>query len=241
MLEGYIITLKGNDYSEKRAKACVKSIKKTASRIDPTIFKATTPETFEDHCSMVFGKVLEYTWPKRGEERINKEYGIKQHGYSTDSIDTIKACFMSHARLWKKCVKNKYPLVILEHDAVFQRKFEFKELVESGFFSGAASINSPLGCTRKSMLYHQTISQSKGLHPIPTLDEEAFPPAHGLPGNSAYVITPTFAQTLIDKTKEVGIWPNDALMCRQIFGSLLYCYYPYFTTVNQTRSTSQGR
>jgi hypothetical protein len=59
----------------------------------------------------------------------------------------------------------------------------------------------------------------------------------GLAGNSAYMIKPWSAQELIIKFYELGIWPNDATICKQIF-PYLEEYYPFITKVNQTQSTT---
>jgi len=59
----------------------------------------------------------------------------------------------------------------------------------------------------------------------------------GLAGNSAYVIKPFAAQELINKYHELGVWPNDATMCIQLF-PYLEEYYPFITKVEQEISTS---
>jgi GR25 family glycosyltransferase involved in LPS biosynthesis len=242
MINGYIITLDGNVYSEQCANRCVESISRTESKIKHDIFCATTPRTYKAHCKQLFGEVLPYTWPRRNGVEADPIAGIQKHGYSTDAIENIMATTLSHARLWKECVTTNKPALIMEHDAVFTRKFDMQELLSAGFKRGAVAINSPLGATRKAVLYHQIVSSTHGLTAVPDLDRDLIlPPAQGLPGNSAYVIAPKFAQQLLEELPKRGIWPNDAFMCRQLFPNLLYCYYPYFTTVNQSRSTSQGK
>ena len=59
----------------------------------------------------------------------------------------------------------------------------------------------------------------------------------GLAGNSAYAIKPWAAQQLITKYHELGVWPNDATMCKQLF-PYLEEYYPFITKVEQEKSTS---
>lgn len=72
---------------------------------------------------------------------------------------------------------------------------------------------------------------------VTTLEERHIP--DGLAGNSAYVIKPWAAQELVDKYYELGVWPNDATMCKQIF-PYLEEYYPFVTKVVQTKSTTIG-
>ena len=69
-----------------------------------------------------------------------------------------------------------------------------------------------------------------GLQPVPTVDDAEVP--QGLAGNSAYLITPKGAKKLLDKVREVGIWANDALMCKQFF-PWMQVVYPYYTTIQR--------
>jgi hypothetical protein len=62
----------------------------------------------------------------------------------------------------------------------------------------------------------------------------------GLAGNSAYVITPAAAKKASKLQSSIGIWPNDALLCKQLFPENLKSYYPYITKVEQRRSTTTG-
>ena len=52
------------------------------------------------------------------------------------------------------------------------------------------------------------------MQPIPTVDDYNIP--QGLAGNSAYIIKPGGAKKMLDAVKEYGMWPNDALMCKQL-------------------------
>ena len=59
----------------------------------------------------------------------------------------------------------------------------------------------------------------------------------GLPGHSAYVITPWAAKDIIEKQDRIGWWPNDAIMCRQLC-EWLYVFKPYFTKTQGIKSTT---
>ena len=107
---------------------------------------------------------------------------------------------------------------------------------------GICSINDPAGATRRASVYiaklNERLKGKNGLVTVPYVDgpgEDPLP--SGLPGNSAYVIKPWAAKKLLEKTLEVGIWPNDALMCRQFF-PWLQAYYKPFTVVQGTPSTT---
>lgn len=243
-MKAFIVRIEGHPYSEKSARRCLDSIQMTWSNLKPDFFRATIPKTFAEDSIQVFSEILPYTWPKEGEVvRVNDEEGktYKKVGYSTDSIITIMSCAMSHARLWKKCGELKEPIMILEHDAVFTRRFDFEELEKRLFISGAISINDPRGATRKSREYWEYLQVGDAVKYVPFLDKEVCGNVSGMPGNSAYVITPDFADEVLEKMKEIGIWPNDAFLCRQLFPKKIFCYNKPFTVVNQKRSTSQGR
>ena len=75
-----------------------------------------------------------------------------------------------------------------------------------------------------------------GVSNCPFVDEQNVP--QGLAGNSAYIIKPAFAERLINKVEEVGIWPNDALMCNQLFPNELKIVTPFYTRVQGGISTT---
>jgi hypothetical protein len=74
-----------------------------------------------------------------------------------------------------------------------------------------------------------------GVNPVPWVTDRIIP--QGLPGNSAYVIKPWAAQQLIDAQHSIGWWPNDAIMCRQLF-DWLRVVKPYYTRVQGLASTT---
>ena len=123
---------------------------------------------------------------------------------------------------------------------------------------GICGINSPFGTTRKASVFDLKLRESivqqslmgshkeafvahaaaEGIGKVPYVDDQNdLPLPSGLPGNSAYIIKPWAAKKLLDKILEVGIWPNDALMCRQFFPWLQH-YIPYQTKVQGTPSTT---
>ncbi len=62
----------------------------------------------------------------------------------------------------------------------------------------------------------------------------------GLAGNSAYLITPMAAKALLKKTKEVGMWPNDVVMCKQLMGDWVQTAHPHFSEIQlHDNSTTQ--
>ena len=70
---------------------------------------------------------------------------------------------------------------------------------------------------------------------MPWIDDRSVP--QGLPGNSAYIIKPNAAKKLVNLVNEYGLWPNDAIMCKQLIFEM-GCTKKHFTQVQGTRSTT---
>ena len=69
----------------------------------------------------------------------------------------------------------------------------------------------------------------------PTIDDFNVP--QGLAGNSAYVIKPEGAKKMLALADEHGMWPNDALMCKQLIPTLGVTRN-FYTRVQGLRSTT---
>ena len=122
------------------------------------------------------------------------------------------------------------PIMILEHDAIFTRRFETPSTTDD---IGAYSINDPRGATFKAKDYHNKLQE--GFNEVPWVTKDQIP--QGMPGHSAYVIKPWAAKEIVDKQNEIGWWPNDAIMCKQIC-PWVRVYKPYFTTTQGIKSTT---
>lgn len=227
-MKAFIITLEGNSYSNKVANRCIESAKKYNINVEK--FPAVDRDTAED-CMKSFG--LKWTWADNNTRitycPITK---LRQHPYG--NLKSKIGCSMSHFLLWKKCIKLNEPILILEHDAVFVsplHPFDFK---------GICQINDPRGATSKGKWWSDYMIKrgTKGVHEktwIRKPNERYIP--DGLAGNSAYVIKPWAAEELINKFYELGVWPNDATICKQLF-PYLEEYYPFVTRVEQEQSTT---
>ena len=221
-MKAFVIYQKGNARSEQSVNELSKSIYRYNSDIELEKFPSTTPNTLKEDMVEEF-EGLEYTYPKQGEMRNHDISGMVLTGYHAKDVQKKIACTISHARLWKKCLELKEEIMILEHDAIFTRKFE--PFNYEGFICG---LNDPRGATRRSDVFHRQASSTQGVSNCPWVDNEHVP--QGLAGNSAYLIKPFGASWLISKLQQEGIWPNDALMCKQIC-PWLNVVYPYYTTV----------
>jgi hypothetical protein len=71
----------------------------------------------------------------------------------------------------------------------------------------------------------------------PWIDKPVVP--QGLAGNSAYIIKPAGAKQMLDLVNEFGLWPNDAIMCRQLVPKLGVTRKFYTTRQNIKSTTTQ--
>ena len=207
-------------WSLSYAERCLQSIQDTESDIEATLFDATTPET-------IFP--VAWTWPT-GKKITCSKTNLLLTPYKTYDNNKRIAAAQSHYKLWKHCVGINEPIMILEHDAIFTHKFEAPSTTLN---VGAYSINDPKGATFKSKDYSNKVKE--GFNTVPWVAPENIP--QGLPGHSAYVITPWAARNIIEKQDSIGWWPNDAIMCKQLC-EWLYVYKPFFTKTQGVKSTT---
>jgi hypothetical protein len=234
-----IITMINDHASTVGARRCIQSIKNTESFLTPLLMDATTPSTLVRDLDTFGFNLLDWSYPKSPAETVLHSSGMKLTGYRATDYTKVAACLVSHMRAWRFCVEIKEAIVVLEHDALFTRKFDIMNILrgERGFDGGVLGLNDPRGATRKSALYHERVVETtlNGIAPAPWIDDESIP--QGIAGNSAYIIKPEAAQYLLNQLSTVGLWPNDALMCKQFFPWLEQAY-PYYTTLQGTPSTT---
>ena len=208
-MKAYIIGDENNKVSVTAVKRCAESLNYPLE-----FFQQTSPET------------LKKDMTKFPTIPLNKKLSI------ANDLSKKWSCTVSHAKLWKKCIDLDEELMILEHDAIFIR--DFKPFKWKG---GVLGLNDPRGATHSSILFHEAVALRKEVQPAPyVLSKYAMP--QGLAGNSAYIIKPYFAEKLLEKLKEKGFWPNDALMCLQFFPADIKVVYPYYTRVQGVKSTT---
>lgn len=229
-MKAFVITLFNDKYSVQSAENTLKTARQMNDDLHIEMVRAVTPDKIKD---------TTYSYPVEGETSVYE--GMTLIGYKAKDIGKKIACSLSHMNLWNKCVQLDEPIMILEHDAVFIRKFRPSKILNGIEDGDVLMINDPRGATRRGMVYHENIIKNdKGIHLVEGVNtpEETVP--DGLAGNSAYVITPAAAKKAIELQSSIGIWPNDALLCKQLFPEKLKSYYPYITRVEQRRSTTTG-
>jgi hypothetical protein len=99
-------------------------------------------------------------------------------------------------------------------------------------------INDPRGATRKSREFYNNVVHGKdSIVSIPKVDAWNVP--QGLAGNSAYIIKPSGAEKMIELVFKYGLWPNDALMCKQLVDNLGVSKTFYTQVQGLTSTTTQ--
>ena len=226
----FIIRIKENSVSEKGASTCISSSKKVRNDFDIDTFDAVTPDMAN---TVMIGNGLKWKYPWQGQETDLKT-GLVKSAYQTENKNARIACAMSHWLLWHRCATKNEALLILEHDAIFTEKIDYESILKSNY--DIIGINSPASATRRAHIFHDKIQARPGwVQPVPDGDEFNIP--QGLAGNSAYIIKPDGAKNLLDAVRQHGLWPNDAIMCKQIIPKLGVTK-TYFTRVQGLPSTT---
>lgn len=232
MINAFVIRIKGNDLSER---AKLKLEDSLPLNVVLQTFDAITPDNVEE--TMKKHKV-KWNYPWHG-ENLDLASGLIKKAYPGADPKKRMACFMSHYIMWINCAKvYSSPIIIHEHDAIYHsdESLPLDDFENSQY--DIIGLNDPRGATRLAQVYDNVVQQSSGdIVRAPSIDQEMVP--QGIAGNSSYYIKPSGAQKLIDLTARYGAWPNDALMCRQLIGTLGQTkkYYTYVQGLQSTTSS----
>ncbi len=208
-MQAKVITIADNEVSALGLSRVLKSYEDTNQEFSISSFEASTPWTAEQDM-----RDFDITWnyPWEG-ETYDFATGLKKSAYSGRDPLARVACSMSHFRLWAECFDNKQTYLVLEHDAYFLKKLDYERILEWDY--QVIGINDPLGATRKSRYFKGIIERNPNyVQNVPGIDE--FNTPQGLAGNSAYIITPDGAERCMAAVFKYGLWPNDAIMCKQL-------------------------
>ena len=229
-MKSFAVVIKENKTSELGYSTLVESSKKVGNDFDINRFDAVTPSTYKQAMSD-FDITWNYPWQG---EVLDFASGLKKKAYITSDPENRIACAVSHYTLWKNCIELDEPILILEHDANLTHKINIT-LSDSNF--DILGINNPLGVTRLSKVYYDSILNNMNSYQrVPYVDNDKQVP-QGLAGNSAYMISPRGANNLISLVKEYGLWPNDAIMCRQLVNGLGVTK-KFYTNTQKLKSTT---
>lgn len=228
-MKHYAIVIKGSEVSEHGFKILSQSSMKVKNDFTVERFDAVTPDQTDD---LLLKYDIQWNYPWQGEV-IDFASGLTKKAYQTVYPKARIAAALSHYTLWNECAVSGEPFLILEHDACFVNKIDFMPTETSYHIIG---INNPLGATRKSRVFHEIVLKNMNkFQPAPTIDEPNVP--QGLAGNSAYIITPKGAAQLMALVYRLGMWPNDAIMCKQLMPKLGVTR-KYYTRVQGLPSTT---
>ena len=230
-MKAFVICVKDNKLSEAGYKELNESYQKYGHNDGLEIHYAVETEKV---FAFSTGNGLTWNYPWEG-KTTDLKTGLIKSAYPTQDKDKRISCFLSHWYLWQKCKQLDEMILILEHDARFIKKLPSDRTFKNCKYD-IIGINDPSMATRKSKLYHDKILEgTQFFQPVPTIDEFNVP--QGLSGNSAYVIKPEGARKMLDLSQEHGMWPNDALMCKQLI-STLGVTRNFYTRVQGLRSTT---
>lgn len=230
-MKAYVITIEGNEISETASQHCIESSWRVKNEFPIERFDAIVPS--EVKALMQHRYNIEWNYPWEGEV-LDFATGLAKKAYPTRNKDARIACALSHLALWEQCFDEREPILVLEHDAIFTKKLPYESLLKSRY--GIIGINEPFGATRMATVFHRMVQESKTeVANVPRIDNINIP--QGLAGNSAYIIKPWAAEEMLELVNEYGLWPNDALMCYQLF-PLLGVSKTYYTKVQRTASTT---
>lgn len=225
----YSIVITDNEISETGYANLVDSSKKVGNKFPIHKFEAITPD-YVDATMQQFHLKWNYPWQGQVSDFAT---GLVKSAYQTANPKARIACALSHYTLWKKTITLKQPILVLEHDALFVNVIDF-DIARTPF--EILGINNPLGCTRKSQVfYDEILKNAQPYQLVPIIDQPTIP--QGIAGNSAYIITPAGAEQMVKLVKDYGLWPNDAIMCRQLVRRLGVTR-KFYTNRQNLRSTT---
>ena len=163
-MKAFVITLEGNEYSEKKADRCIASGAKFGVEVDK--YYGVNKKAAR---AVMRNLNLEWTWANNNQSpAVCPITGLHQRPYYNANLDAKIGCAMSHYLLWGCCVDRDEPILILEHDAVFIRElpeFEFK---------GICQINDPKGAGRRGRFLRETMIKNNkpGVNPKTLTDRD---------------------------------------------------------------------
>lgn len=195
-MKSFVITIASLPESNSCADRCIESANKFG--INPIKYDAFTPK--DDPISFAQQNNIN---TKRFEKNAYSRY-----------LNSL-SCFISHFLLWKKCVEQNETILILEHDAVFERKLpdiDISMLVSFG----------------KPSYGKFNTKQSEGLYPL-------FSKRY-LPGAHCYAVTPKAASKLIKYVTDAE--PTDVYLNSKRF-PWIQEYYPWPVICDDSFSTVQ--
>lgn len=231
-MKAFAIVMKNHKESEAGFSELLLSSVKVKNEFEVQRFDAVIQDNVRRHMDE---RMLVWNYPWSG-SYIDSDTQLRKTAYGTRIREKRMACSMSHFVLWEKCVKDNVPYLILEHDALFIRKLNFNDILSSKY--DIIGLNDPHMATRLFDKFHSIVqNNSNEYQDVPIIDKMEVP--QGLAGNSAYLIKPNAAKHLIGLCYKHGLWPNDAIMCKQLVPNMGVTK-TYYTKTQQLGSTTSN-
>ena len=196
-MKAYVITIADNPESVKIAERCIKSARKFGIEVEN--FWAMTPDQ-----DPLLVAVREGIPTEPFKERFSR-------------FENCLSAFISHYTLWKRCLEEKVPVLVFEHDAVV------KGSIPNVPYKGVLSLGAP--------------SYGKFNTP-PFMGVSKLMSKEYLPGAHAYMVKPSAAKKMILAAKSHPA-PTDLFICNKNF-EFVEEYYPWPVDADDTFSTIQN-
>lgn len=230
-LKAYAIIIKDHKGSERSFKRLAQSWESSKQPFPLERFDAITPEDNLD--DLMSSHKLKWNYPWH-ESELDWKSGLVKNPYPTVNPPARIACALSHYTLWLQCLIQDEPILVLEHDSVFIKTLDYQYILDSKY--DIIGLNDPRSATRKARDYFIEVKRNPdAIQRPPVIDDMSVP--QGIAGNSAYIMKPSGARKMLDLVAEYGLWPNDAIMCRQLVPTLGLTK-EYYTKVMGFRSTT---
>lgn len=185
-MKAFIIRLKDNEHSCQMARDCKLQAEKFGIQVD--YFDAVNGKDAAEHYSLTNIK------PK-------KKFKKGRLG--------VLGCFFSHYYLWKKCLNDNVPYIILEHDGYFIREFP-ESLLDS--FDDVLKLDrhDPYSKNYNQIVEEENVplSVEKYINPAPK-NPVKLGTGNYFKGAYSYVIKPSGAHKLLEHINLNGHLPAD--------------------------------
>lgn len=222
----YIISLPGNEVSEKLTSQCYQSCMNVGQpnvKVVPGFDASNSKVKIQDYqLGQPIGELGEIKVPEalQGQAFINF-LRLRR----SDLLMTQIACFLSHYSLWCLCLAMDKPIVILEHDAIMVKPYLVHKYYNNIVYLGSRE-QFKGGSEVYSIPPHA--SDHKGL-------DRFICRAH------AYAIDPAIAKNLVSYVIQQGITTSlDAIIRNDIFGMVQDGIYAYDDNHGLSTITENG-
>ena len=182
-MKSFVITLTKNEKSCEAASRCIGSAKHYGVNVE--IHKAYTPKNVDGYF-------------------LNNNIPSDNFNESWSRTKNAMACFASHHSLWRKAIALDENILILEHDAVFNRNAVY-------WFLTDLSVKGILNLGKPSYGNFLIPDKQPGIYPLFSKSRGAY-----LGGAHAYIVSPNAAIKLIEKS-QTEPYPTDIFLSNKRF------------------------